>query len=444
MSKKPGAIPRDKQGWPVLLVTLILLLVLIAISLPIAAALGVLGVVLDRSYGFLPLYSAIGEVSWTGSTGFLLMAIPLFVLLGELMLRSGIADAMYDALAKWMGWLPGGLMHANIGSCALFAATSGSSVATAATIGTVALPQIERHGYGQRLFLGTLAAGGTLGILIPPSVNMIIYGILTNSSVPKLYIAGIIPGLILAGLFMLAVIVISLTVPSVAAKRHSHSMRERLQASRGVLPPMFIFVLVIGSIYAGWATPTEAAAIGVVGALFVAAGRRALGWRMLTQAVEGTIVTTSMIMLIIIAALFLNTILAGIGLTNALNEFIAKLGLSPMQMLIVVVGFYIILGCFMETISMMITTIPIIAPLMFDLGFDPIWYGILMMILIETALITPPIGLNLYIVQGVRRGGGPIKDVMIGVLPFVGTMAVMIVLLIAFPILATWLPDLAR
>ncbi|PSL18971.1 TRAP transporter large permease [Shimia abyssi] len=420
---------------------LILLLVMIALSLPIAAALGVLGVILDRSFGFLPLYKAAGEVAWTSSSGFLLMAIPLFVLLGEIMLRAGIADAMYDALAKWLGWLPGGVMHANVGACSLFAATSGSSVATAATIGTVALPQIERHGYGPRLFLGTLAAGGTLGILIPPSVNMIIYGILTNSSVPKLYLAGIIPGLILASLFMIAIILIVIWKPEVAGRKVSYSWAERLQSTVGVLPPILIFVLVIGSIYAGWATPTEAAAIGVVGALAIAATRRRLGWNMLMEAAEGTVVTTSMIMLIIMAAYFLNAILAGIGLTDTLNDFVTGLGLTPMQMLLVVVLFYILLGCFMETLSMMITTIPIVAPLMFSLGFDPIWYGILMMILIEAALITPPIGLNLYIVQGVR-GGGPMKDVMIGALPFVIVMAIMIVLLTAFPGLATWLPEL--
>lgn len=419
---------------------LILLLVMIAISLPIAAALGVLGVILDRSFGFLPLYKAAGEVAWTSSSGFLLMAIPLFVLLGEIMLRAGIADAMYDALAKWLGWLPGGLMHANVGACALFAATSGSSVATAATIGTVALPQVERHGYGPRLFLGTLAAGGTLGILIPPSVNMIIYGILTNSSVPQLYLAGIIPGLMLAGLFMAAIIGITLWRPDIAGRKVHYSWSERLSSTVGVVPPILIFVLVIGSIYGGWATPTEAAAIGVVGAIIIAATRRRLSFSMLMEAAEGTVVTTSMIMLIIVAAYFLNMILAGIGLTDALNGFVTELGLSPMQMLLAVVCFYILLGCFMETLSMMITTIPIIAPLMFSLGFDPIWYGILMMILIEAALITPPIGLNLYIVQGVR-GGGPMKDVMIGALPFVLAMAVMIVLLTAYPGLATWLPD---
>lgn len=423
-----------------LITALILLIVLIALSLPIAAALGVMSITLDRTFGFLPLYQASGEVAWTASSGFLLMAIPLFVLLGEIMLRSGVADAMYDALAKWLGWLPGGVMHANVGACALFSATSGSSVATAATIGTVAVPQIERHGYGPRLFLGTLAAGGTLGILIPPSVNLIIYGILTNSSVPQLYLAGIIPGLILAGLFMAAIILISLLNPATAGRRVSYTLRERFMGTLGVLPPILVFVVVIGSIYAGVATPTEAAALGVVAALIIAAWRRRLSWNMLNEALEGTVVTTAMIVLIIIAAYILNMILSGIGLTQQLNAFVTSLGLTPMQMLLVVVVFYLILGCFMETLSMMITTIPIVAPLMFSLGFDPIWYGIVMMILIETALITPPIGLNLYVVQGVR-GGGPMTDVMVGALPFVAVMALMIALLALVPGMALWLPE---
>ncbi|WP_299621683.1 TRAP transporter large permease [uncultured Tateyamaria sp.] len=424
-----------------LMTALILLIVLIALSLPIAAALGVMAVTLDRTFGFLPLYQASGEVAWTASSGFLLMAIPLFVLLGEIMLRSGVADAMYDALAKWLGWLPGGVMHANIGACALFSATSGSSVATAATIGTVAVPQIDRHGYGPKLFLGTLAAGGTLGILIPPSVNLIIYGILTNTSVPQLYIAGIIPGLMLAGLFMAAIIGIVLLRPEMAGHRAHYTLAERFAGTIGVLPPIMVFVVVIGSIYAGFATPTEAAALGVVAALIIAAGRGRLNWKMLNEALEGTVVTTAMIVLIIMAAYILNMILSGIGLTSQLNQFVTGLGLSPMQMLLAVVIFYVVLGCFMETLSMMITTIPIIAPLMFSLGFDPVWYGIVMMILIETALITPPIGLNLYVVQGVR-GRGPMTDVMLGALPFVVAMAAMIALLAVFPNLALWLPEM--
>jgi tripartite ATP-independent transporter DctM subunit len=424
-----------------LVTALVLLLILIGLSLPIAAALGTLGIILEQAYSFLPLHRAAGEIAWTSSSGFTLMAIPLFVLLGEIMLRSGIADAMYDALAKWLGWLPGGVMHANIGACALFAATSGSSVATAATIGTVALPQIERHGYGEKLFLGTLAAGGTLGILIPPSVNMIIYGILTNSSVPKLYMAGIIPGLLLAGCFMAVIVVLVLVRPSVAGHRHRHTWGERLRSLVGIVPPAFIFVLVIGSIYAGWATPTEAAALGVAGAIALSALRRTLSVKMMNQSLEATVVTTAMILFIIVAAYFLNMIFAGIGLTRALNTFIEGLGLSPLQMLVAVVIFYLVLGCFMETLSMMITTIPIIAPIMFNLGFDPIWYGVVMMILIETALITPPIGLNLYIVQGVRNRGA-MTDIMIGVLPFVLCMLVVLVLLTVFPGLATWLPSL--
>lgn len=424
-----------------LMTAFILLIVLIALSLPIAAALGVMAVTLDRTFGFLPLFQASGEVAWTASSGFLLMAIPLFVLLGEIMLRSGVADAMYDALAKWLGWLPGGVMHANIGACALFSATSGSSVATAATIGTVAVPQIDRHGYGPKLFLGTLAAGGTLGILIPPSVNLIIYGILTNTSVPQLYIAGIVPGLMLAGLFMAVIIGIVLFRPETAGHRARYTLAERFAGTIGVLPPILVFVVVIGSIYAGFATPTEAAALGVVAALIIAAGRGRLNWKMLNEALEGTVVTTAMIVLIIIAAYILNMILSGIGLTSQLNQFVTGLGLTPAQMLLVVVIFYVVLGCFMETLSMMITTIPIIAPLMFSLGFDPVWYGIVMMILIETALITPPIGLNLYVVQGVR-GRGPMTDVMLGALPFVAAMAAMIVLLAVFPNLALWLPEM--
>jgi C4-dicarboxylate transporter DctM subunit len=302
-------------------------------------------------------------------------------------------------------------------------------------------PRSSVTGYGPRIFLGTLAAGGTLGILIPPSVNLIIYGILTNTSVPQLYLAGIIPGLMLAGLFMLAIILIAVIRPETAGRKVSYTMAERLQGTLGVVPPLLVFVVVIGTIYGGVATPTEAAALGVVAALAIAASRRRLNWKMLSEALEGTVVTTAMIMLIIIAAYFLNMILSGIGLTSRLNGFVSGLGLSRYEMLLVVVLFYIVLGCFMETLSMMITTIPIIAPLMFGLDFDPVWYGIVMMILIETALITPPIGLNLYVVQGVR-GKGPMNDVMIGALPFVGAMAAMLLLLAFFPGLATWLPTL--
>lgn len=281
-------------------VALILLLVLIGISIPVAAALGVLGLVLDPLYSALPLTRAMGEMAWSSSNEFLLVAIPLFILLGEILLRSGFAQRMYDAMALWLSWLPGGLMHANIGASTLFSATSGSSVATAATVGTVALPQIRRRGYHEPLFLGSIAAGGTLGILIPPSINLVIYGVLTNTSVPKLYLAGIIPGVLMALLFMAVIVGACLLRPGWGGQRISASWGQRIRSLVHLLPPLGIFLLVVGSIYAGLATPTEAAALGVAGALLLAALSGRLSLAMLREASENTMRATAMIMLIVI------------------------------------------------------------------------------------------------------------------------------------------------
>jgi C4-dicarboxylate transporter, DctM subunit len=231
-----------------LLVTLAILIGLLALAIPVAAGLGVLGLLLSAIYSKLPLSLAMGEIAWGTSNNFLLVAIPFFVLLGEILLRSGMAERMYNALVLWMPWLPGGLMHSNIAACAMFAATSGSSVATAATIGTVALNEIEKHGYSERLFLGTIAAGGTLGILIPPSINMIVYGVLTETSIPKLYLAGFIPGLVLATLFSLTVLIFCIVRPQLAGRRTSATWEQRLTALPDLLPPLIIFLAVIGSI----------------------------------------------------------------------------------------------------------------------------------------------------------------------------------------------------
>jgi len=419
--------------------SLILLLVLIGISIPVGAALGVLGLILDPLYSMLPLTRAIGEVSWATSNEFLLVAIPLFVMLGEILLRSGLAEKMYNSMSLWLSWLPGGLMHANIGASALFAATSGSSVATAATVGTVALPQIQKKGYNESLFLGSLAAGGTLGILIPPSINLIIYGVLTNTSVPRLYLAGIIPGLAMAGLFMLAILLACVARPQWGGQKISASWGERIASLVHLIPPLGIFLLVVGSIYAGVATPTEAAALGVVGALILAAFARRLTFAMLREVLEGTMKATAMIMLIVIGAAFLNFIMSATGLTSAITETITGLDVSPMTMLLILVVFYLVLGCFMETLSMMITTIPIVTPIMLALGFDAVWLGIIIIILVEVALITPPVGLNLFVVQSLRKSGS-MNDVMIGSLPFVIMMLAMVAILAWLPGLALWLP----
>ncbi|HRD77882.1 MAG TPA: TRAP transporter large permease, partial [Hyphomicrobiaceae bacterium] len=286
----------------------------------------------------------------------------------------------------------------------------------------------------------TLAAGGTLGILIPPSINFILYGLLVNQSVPRLYLAGFIPGFMLASFFMLIVLASCLWDRRRGGTRIETSWGQRIATLPALIPPTFIFFVVVGSIYAGWATPTEAASLGVLAALILAAFYRQLTLKMLRAATEGTMRTTAMIMLIILAAQFLNFVLSNIGITDGVAEAIEKLGLGKYGTLVLIVVFYLILGCFMETISMMILTTPFIAPVVFKLGWDPIWWGIVLTILIEAALITPPVGLNLYVVQGLRNGGA-IGDVIQGALPFVGAMLVLILLLMIWPELALWLPD---
>ncbi|MEO9903139.1 TRAP transporter large permease [Nisaea sp.] len=421
--------------------TLLILLGLIALAVPVAAALGWLGLTLQYLESPMPLHRALGDMVWQTGTDFLLVAIPMFILLGEILLRSGIAARMYAGIVTWLGWLPGGLMHANTGSCALFAATSGSSVATAATIGTVAIPEIEKRGYNERIFLGTIAAGGTLGILIPPSINLILFGLLTDTSVPELYLAGFIPGFLLAALFMVTVVVLCIAKPAWGGEPVVSTWAERFAALPSLLPPIGIFLVVVGSIYAGIATPTEAAALGVVAALGLSWANGSLSLDMIRAAVEGTMRTTSMILLIILAAVFLNFVLSVIGLTQALADFVTGLGLSPMQTMLMLIAVLIVVGCFMETLSMLLTVAPLITPIVISLGFDPVWFGILLMVLLETALITPPIGINLYVVQGVRERG-ELTDVMIGAAPFVLTMFAMIAVLLIFPDVALWLPSL--
>jgi C4-dicarboxylate transporter DctM subunit len=420
---------------------LALLILMLGLALPVASVLAFLGLGLAELFTPIPLHLAMGEIVWSASTNFLLVSVPLFVLLGEILLRSGIADRLYGAMAQWLSWLPGSLMHANIGACMAFAATSGSSVATAATIGTVATPLIRDYGYGERLFLGSLAAGGTLGILIPPSINLIIYGWLTQTSVPQLYLAGFLPGIVLGLLFMATIVVCCLVRPEWRGTAPVARWRDRIDSLGGLLPPLAIFLVVIGSIYAGWATATESAALGVLAALGLTALHGRLTAPVLLQALDGTMRTTGMIMLIVAAAWFLNFVLSAIGLVNALNDFIIGLGLAPTEMLFAVIAFYIVLGCFMEPLPMMIVTVPVITPVVVQAGYDPVWFGIMVVLLCETAMVTPPVGVNLFVVQGVRRRGS-INDVILGVIPFIGSLFAMIALIIAFPGLVLWLPRL--
>ncbi|MDH4574412.1 TRAP transporter large permease [Salinicola acroporae] len=416
------------------------ILALLLTGIPVAITLFLLAFGIDQFFSFFPLMRALGQNLWSAADSFLLIAIPLFVLMGEIIVRAGIAERAYRAMDHWLSWLPGGLLHANVMTSMLFSATSGSSVATAATISTVALPQGDKLGYHPRLFCGSIAAGGTLGILIPPSINLIVYGFLTETSIPKLFVAGLLPGLLLTGLFMLTAILFCAFKPSLGGPRSRSSWPERLRHLKFLLPLLILFVAIVGSIYTGWATPTEAAAIGVVVALMLAAFNRRLDWRMLTEALDNTVRTTSMILFIMLAASFLNFALASAGLSNQLTQLLTQLDLSPMALLLCVLALLVVLGFFIETLSMMVITLPIIAPLLFAAGFDKVWFGVVMILFVEMALITPPVGLNLYIVQAARRGK-PFSDVIVGTLPFIAAMVVMAVLLILFPGIALWLPN---
>lgn len=411
------------------------LAVLLALSIPVGAALFLLGFGLDAFFAPLPLIRGLGQMVYSSSDSFLLIAIPLFVLLGEILVRAGIAERTYKILDAWFSWLPGGLVHANIGTSTMFSATSGSSVATAATVATVAMPQAKKQGYDQRLFAGAIAAGGTLGIMLPPSINLIVYGFLTQTSVPQLFMAGIVPGLLMALGFMAITVIICTIRPDLGGPSRHFTWRERLSGLPHLIPVFLVFAVIIGSIYTGWATPTEAAAVGVAMAMLIAAFYKSLTLENIKQALLGTIRTTAMVMFVIVGAYFLNYALGATGLGRQLTLFLEGMGLGPYGMLLVIILMYIVLGFFIETLALMIATIPIVVPIIVELGFDKVWFGILLIVLIEMALITPPVGLNLYVVQGARKEGR-LGDVMVGVIPFVFVMLVMVALLVAFPAIA--------
>lgn len=417
------------------------LLALLAISLPVGVVLFLLGIGVDQFYSSFPLLRGLGQVVWSSSDSGLLIAIPFFVLLGEILVRAGVAERTYRALDSWFSWLPGGLIHANIGTATMFSATSGSSVATAATVATVAMPQAEKLGYDQRLFAGAIAAGGTLGIMIPPSINLIIYGFLTETSIPRLFLAGLVPGIMLAIGFMVLTAILCKLYPSLGGPSRSASWGERIAGLRHLVPLLLLFTVVIGSIYAGWATPTESAALGVAMAMGIAVVNGGLTLDAIIASLLGTVKTTAMVMFVIVGAYFLNYTLAAAGLGRELTFMLENLGLGPYGTLAVIVALYIVLGFFIETMALMIATIPIVVPIVIGLGFDPIWFGILLIVLVEMALITPPVGLNLYVVQA-ARSKGKFTDVMVGALPYVGAMFLMVLALILFPQIALFLPGL--
>ncbi|KAB7888852.1 TRAP transporter large permease [Poseidonibacter ostreae] len=422
----------------VIIVSLVVLLGLLVLSVPVASSIAGVAIIVGFFFSDYPIFGSIGEITWTTSTEYILLSIPFFVLLGELLLHSGIAKKIYFALNVWLSWLPGGLMHSNIAASTFFSSISGSSVATAATITTVAMPQGEKYGYNAGLFAGSIAAGGTLGILIPPSLNLIIYGFLTNTSIPELFIAGLVPGVLLALLFMFFIFLHSIYTKGVEKEVEKYSWKEKLSELKNLLPVVFLFMVIMGSIYSGLATPTESAALGVIGTLIIIYFSKMLNKEVIIKSVEGTLKTTGMIMLIIVAANFLNFVLMSVGLIDEIEYLIEDLNVSKYMLLFIVTIVFIILGLFIETLSLMVITIPVITPVMISMGFDSVWLGIYLIILIEMALITPPVGLNLYVVQSIRKKG-TIVEVMKGCIPFVLIMLLMAFLLIIFPQITLYL-----
>ncbi len=390
-----------------------------------------------------PAGDAMTTIIWTGASSWTLTALPLFIWMGEILYRTRLSQDMFRGLAPWMRWLPGGLLHTNIAGCTIFAAVSGSSAATLTTVGKMSIPELRKRGYPEYMIVGTLAGAATLGLMIPPSLTLIVYGVSINESIIKLFMAGIIPGLVLAGLFMSYIMAWHFLRPSERpTPEPSISFRTMLAESRFLIPVLCLVFAVIGSMYFGWATATEAAAVGVLGALTLAALQRSLNFGTFFESLMGATRTSAMIALILMGAAFLSLSMGFTGLPRALAAYIDGLNLSPITLIAALTVFYVILGMFLDGISSVVLTMAIVEPMIRQAGIDPIWFGIFIVVVVEMAQVTPPIGFNLFVLQGMTRHEiGYISKVA---LPMVALMLVMIVLLVAFPQLATWLPENIR
>ncbi|MDF3822859.1 TRAP transporter large permease subunit [Leptospira sp. 96542] len=386
-----------------------------------------------------PAGDAMAVTIWGSATSWTLTALPLFVWMGEILFRTRLSQDMFKGLAPWMQSLPGRLLHTNVAGCTLFAAVSGSSAATCATVGKMTLPELKQRGYPDDIVIGTLAGAGTLGLLIPPSIIMIVYGVMAEVSIAKLFVAGILPGVMLALLFSGYIAFWAWRhpdrVPPMDAKL---SLAQKLVASRSLIPVALLIAAVLGSIYTGLATATEAAAVGVVGALILSAAQGSLNWTTFRDALMGATRLYCMIALILAGAAFLTLSMGYIGLPRHLAEWIGTLGLSQFQLLTVLTLFFILLGCFLDGISMVVLTMGVLMPTVQKAGIDPIWFGIFVVLVVEMAQITPPVGFNLFVLQGMTgKSLGWIAKVTI---PMFFLMVAAVLLLWVFPAIATWLP----
>ncbi|QTN21639.1 TRAP transporter large permease subunit [Rhizobacter sp. AJA081-3] len=387
-----------------------------------------------------PAGDAMAVTIWGSSSSWTLTALPLFVWMGEILFRTRLSQDMFRGLAPWMQALPGRLLHVNVAGCAIFAAVSGSSAATCATIGKMSLPELQRRGYPEMMSLGSLAGAGTLGLLIPPSIIMIVYGVSADVSIAQLFIAGVLPGIVLAAIFSGWIAIWSLMhadqIPPADAPM---SFGQKLRESRHLIPVVLLIAAVLGSIYGGIATATEAAALGVVGSLILSAAQGSMNWATLRDSLLGGTRLYCMIAMILAGAAFLTLSMGYIGLPRHLAEWIGTLGLSRWQLIAALTLFFIVLGCFLDGISMVVLTMGVILPTIQKAGIDPLWFGIFVVIVVEMAQVTPPVGFNLFVLQGMTKKD--IGTIARAAFPFFMLMVLMVVLLYAFPQIVTFLPE---
>ena len=426
-----------------LLITLFLIAALLAVlasGLWIGVSLLGVAVLAMQLFTQRPVGDSMALTIWGATSSWTLTALPLFLWMGEILFRTRLADDMFRGLAPWIGRLPGRLLHTNVIGCAIFAAVSGSSAATCATIGKITLPELRRRGYPEHMAVGTLAGAATLGLLIPPSIIMIVYGVAANVSIAKLFMAGVLPGIALALLFMGYIVVWSLRHPGqVPAEEAAPRLAGRLAASRHLIPVVLLILAVLGSIYSGLATATEAAAMGVAGSLLLAALEGSMSRRTLLDGLAAATRVYCMIGLILAGASFLQLTMGFIGLPRHLAEFIGALGLPPFVLMLALIGFFIVLGCFLDGISLVVLTIAVLLPTVQKAGFDPIWFGIFVVLVVEMAQITPPVGFNLFVLQGLTRR--EITWIARVSMPMFWLMFAFVIALWWLPGLATWLPS---
>ena len=414
------------------------------LRVPLAFAMAMVGVAgMAYMRGWQPALASTAQVVHETGFAYTLSVIPLFILMGNFVAKAGLAHELFRAAYVFIGHLRGGLAHATIAACAGFGAICGSSIATAATMSKVAYPSMKKLGYSDSLSTGVIAAGGTLGIMIPPSTIMVIYGIVTETNIGKLFAAGVVPGLLTAVLLMLAVVVVTSADPEHAPPGEHCTWPQRMAALRGIWGVLLLVVVVLGGIYGGVFTATEGAGIGASGAFLFALGRRALGWKTLLEVLVESARTTAMLFALLIAATIFANFVNFTSMPGDLKEWITHLGLSPVMVVAAMMAIYVLLGTVMEELTMVLLTIPLFFPIVMSLGFDPVWFGVLIVMVIQIGLISPPVGMNLFVLNALLPRVG-LGNIFKGVWPFVAVQIVMLAVLVAFPGLSLWLPSFMR